>query len=186
MKRARPRGPLSPDAEAGLPQGLRLAGPVIAGACRPTSPRASIASCRPATACNDSEVRAASLLRGDAQQLEARRTLPADPARPRPGSPTTIGPAPNSYDGIDGENGAQFPPELSIERPWTRGLAWLPPGAPRPLRYPEAPAARRAALHHRSGRLHQRLRAVLRFGGLGASSTGTSWYGPSARATPST
>ena len=37
----------------------------------------------------------------------------------------------NAYDGIDGENGAQFSPVLSIERPWTRGLVWLPPGAPR-------------------------------------------------------
>ena len=38
---------------------------------------------------------------------------------------------PNSYDGIDGKSGAEFSPTLSIERPWTRGLVWLPPGAPR-------------------------------------------------------
>jgi hypothetical protein len=37
----------------------------------------------------------------------------------------------NHYDGIDGADGAQFSPILSIERPWTRGLVWLPPGAPR-------------------------------------------------------
>lgn len=37
----------------------------------------------------------------------------------------------NSYDGIDGPNGKQFSPVLSTLRPWTRGLVWLPPGAPR-------------------------------------------------------
>jgi hypothetical protein len=37
----------------------------------------------------------------------------------------------NSYDGIDGPNGNQFSPVLSTQRPWTRGLVWLPPGAPR-------------------------------------------------------
>ncbi|MEQ8813476.1 MAG: hypothetical protein RLO51_29070 [Thalassobaculum sp.] len=37
----------------------------------------------------------------------------------------------NSYDGIDGPDGNQFSPELSFQRPWTRGLVWLPPGAPR-------------------------------------------------------
>ena len=37
----------------------------------------------------------------------------------------------NSYDGVDGPARNQFSPALSIERPWTRGLLWLPPGAPR-------------------------------------------------------
>ncbi|WP_218578953.1 N,N-dimethylformamidase beta subunit family domain-containing protein [Vineibacter terrae] len=37
----------------------------------------------------------------------------------------------NAYDGIDGPDRNQFSPVLSIERPWTRGLVWLPPGAPR-------------------------------------------------------
>lgn len=37
----------------------------------------------------------------------------------------------NSYDGIDGPNADQFSPILNIQRPWTRGLVWLPPGAPR-------------------------------------------------------
>jgi hypothetical protein len=50
----------------------------------------------------------------------------------------------NSYDGIDGPEGNQFSPTLSVERPWTRGLVWLPPGAPRlsdPIKRPawEAP-----------------------------------------------
>jgi len=50
----------------------------------------------------------------------------------------------NYYDGIDGANGKQFSPILSVQRPWTRGLVWLPPGAPRlcdtPKRRPlEAP-----------------------------------------------
>src|SRR4030088_203578 len=39
----------------------------------------------------------------------------------------------NSYDGIDGDGADQFSPTLSTERPWTRGLVWLPPGAPSPL-----------------------------------------------------
>ena len=37
----------------------------------------------------------------------------------------------NAYDGIDGSNGDRFSPVLSTQRPWTRGLLWLPPGAPR-------------------------------------------------------
>ncbi|MBV6306332.1 GldG family protein [Candidimonas humi] len=37
----------------------------------------------------------------------------------------------NAYDGIDGADGKQFSPVLSNQRPWTRGLVWLPPGAPR-------------------------------------------------------
>lgn len=50
----------------------------------------------------------------------------------------------NSYDGIDGPDGNKFSPVLSFQRPWTRGLVWLPPGAPRlcdmPKRRPlEAP-----------------------------------------------
>jgi len=50
----------------------------------------------------------------------------------------------NSYDGIDGDGADQFSPTLSTERPWTRGLVWLPPGAPRlcdPIKRPawEAP-----------------------------------------------
>lgn len=37
----------------------------------------------------------------------------------------------NAYDGIDGPQENQFSPLLSNQRPWTRGLVWLPPGAPR-------------------------------------------------------
>lgn len=37
----------------------------------------------------------------------------------------------NAYDGVDGPDGNQFSPVLSLRRPWTRGLVWLPPGAPR-------------------------------------------------------
>lgn len=37
----------------------------------------------------------------------------------------------NAYDGIDGADGRSFSPKLSIRRPWSRGLVWLPPGAPR-------------------------------------------------------
>jgi hypothetical protein len=35
------------------------------------------------------------------------------------------------YYGIAGPNGNQASPVLSMQRPWTRGLVWLPPGAPR-------------------------------------------------------
>jgi hypothetical protein len=37
----------------------------------------------------------------------------------------------NAYEGIDGDGGDLFSPNLSIERPWSRGLIWLPEGAPR-------------------------------------------------------
>ncbi|MBO6690005.1 MAG: hypothetical protein JJ931_11820 [Henriciella sp.] len=37
----------------------------------------------------------------------------------------------NSYEGIAGDNGNQFSPVLSTQRPWARGLIWLPQGAPR-------------------------------------------------------
>src|SRR5690606_9815627 len=33
----------------------------------------------------------------------------------------------NSYDGIDGPEADQFSPVLNTQRPWTRGLVWLPP-----------------------------------------------------------
>lgn len=45
----------------------------------------------------------------------------------------------NHYEGLCGPGGNEASPVLSIERPWTRGFAWLPAGAPRiPLR--NAPA----------------------------------------------
>jgi hypothetical protein len=37
----------------------------------------------------------------------------------------------NAYLGVDGPTGDQFSPTLSTQRPWTRGLVWLPPEAPR-------------------------------------------------------
>ena len=37
----------------------------------------------------------------------------------------------NYYLGRDGADGASFSPTLSLERPWTRGIVWLPPEAPR-------------------------------------------------------
>jgi hypothetical protein len=37
----------------------------------------------------------------------------------------------NHYIGIDGPSRNQASPVLSLERPWTRGLVWLPEGAPR-------------------------------------------------------
>ncbi len=37
----------------------------------------------------------------------------------------------NAYYGIDGETGDQFSPALSLQRPWSRGMVWLPEGAPR-------------------------------------------------------
>ena len=37
----------------------------------------------------------------------------------------------NHYRGIDGPGRDQFSPVLSLQRPWTRGIVWLPPGAPR-------------------------------------------------------
>jgi hypothetical protein len=35
------------------------------------------------------------------------------------------------YHGIAGDTEDQYSPILSLQRPWTRGLVWLPPGAPR-------------------------------------------------------
>ena len=37
----------------------------------------------------------------------------------------------NHYEGIDGHDNIDFSPTLSLERPWTRGMVWLPEGAPR-------------------------------------------------------
>jgi hypothetical protein len=37
----------------------------------------------------------------------------------------------NSYIGIDGADGNSASPHLSLQRPWTRGMVWLPEGAPR-------------------------------------------------------
>jgi hypothetical protein len=37
----------------------------------------------------------------------------------------------NHYVGVDGPAGNQASPILSLERPWTRGIVWLPEGAPR-------------------------------------------------------
>ena len=37
----------------------------------------------------------------------------------------------NHYIGIDGDDGNSASPMLSLERPWTRGMVWLPAGAPR-------------------------------------------------------
>lgn len=50
----------------------------------------------------------------------------------------------NAYEGIAGDNGDRFSPVLSIERPFARGLIWLPAGAPRfsadgPLRPGDTP-----------------------------------------------
>jgi len=39
----------------------------------------------------------------------------------------------NAYDGIAGPNGDRFSPVLSTQRPWSRGFARLPDGAPRTL-----------------------------------------------------
>jgi hypothetical protein len=39
----------------------------------------------------------------------------------------------NAYQGITGENGDEFSPVLSTQRPWTRGFCKLPAGAPRTL-----------------------------------------------------
>ncbi len=43
----------------------------------------------------------------------------------------------NAYQGITGENGDEFSPVLSTQRPWTRGFCKLPPGAPRTV--PDTP-----------------------------------------------
>lgn len=37
----------------------------------------------------------------------------------------------NSYLGIDGDGSDRPSPVLSLDRPWTRGMVWLPEGAPR-------------------------------------------------------
>lgn len=37
----------------------------------------------------------------------------------------------NYYLGIDGDDANSFSPTLSVERPWTRGIVWLPEAAPR-------------------------------------------------------
>ena len=37
----------------------------------------------------------------------------------------------SSYIGIDGPNGNAASPQLSFQRPWTRGIVWVPDGAPR-------------------------------------------------------
>lgn len=37
----------------------------------------------------------------------------------------------NHYEGVEGEGGNEFSPVLSNQRPWARGLIWLPEGAPR-------------------------------------------------------
>ena len=37
----------------------------------------------------------------------------------------------NHYEGIDGPDGNNFSPNLSMQRPWHRGMVWLPDGAPR-------------------------------------------------------
>lgn len=37
----------------------------------------------------------------------------------------------NHYFGVDGPDGNAASPILSLERPWTRGIVWLPAGAPR-------------------------------------------------------
>lgn len=43
----------------------------------------------------------------------------------------------NAYEGVTGDDGRQFSPVLSNQRPWTRGFCKLPAGAPRAI--PEAP-----------------------------------------------
>ena len=43
----------------------------------------------------------------------------------------------NAYEGIAGPERNRFSPVLSTQRPWSRGFAWLPPGAPRAV--PERP-----------------------------------------------
>ena len=46
----------------------------------------------------------------------------------------------NAYDGIAGPNGDRFSPVLSTRRPWSRGFARLPPGAPRTVPYTPLPS----------------------------------------------
>jgi hypothetical protein len=47
----------------------------------------------------------------------------------------------NHYHGVDGVERNQYSPVLSLERPWTRGMVWLPDGAPRLCNEPAAPLA---------------------------------------------
>jgi hypothetical protein len=48
----------------------------------------------------------------------------------------------NFYEGITGPAGVQFSPVVSLARPFSRGFAWLPEGAPRiPLPTPPPPGA---------------------------------------------
>ena len=42
----------------------------------------------------------------------------------------------NHYFGVAGEDGQSPSPILSLLRPWTRGMVWLPPGAPRIVQEP--------------------------------------------------
>jgi hypothetical protein len=37
----------------------------------------------------------------------------------------------NHYEGVDGPEGNNCSPTLCLQRPWTRGMVWLPAGAPR-------------------------------------------------------
>ena len=43
----------------------------------------------------------------------------------------------NHYEGIDGPDGNNFSPSLSLQRPWSRGMVWLPEGAPRVGTFPK-------------------------------------------------
>lgn len=43
----------------------------------------------------------------------------------------------NHYFGTWGDNGNEASPTLSMERPWTRGMVWLPPGAARVTQSPK-------------------------------------------------
>ena len=47
----------------------------------------------------------------------------------------------NHYEGIDGPEGDQASPILSLLRPWARGIVWLPAGAPRICEPPPEPGA---------------------------------------------
>jgi hypothetical protein len=47
----------------------------------------------------------------------------------------------NHYEGIDGPREDQASPVLSLQRPWARGLVWLPEGAPRICEPPPEPGA---------------------------------------------
>jgi len=47
----------------------------------------------------------------------------------------------NHYEGIEGPNGQEPSPVLSLQRPWARGFVWLPEGAPRICEPPPEPGA---------------------------------------------